>query len=226
MDCWGRPQTCWQLAGNSTQFSPTSNPGCPKTFVQLSGSEVLPLDIWRSALFSQLSFPNLAALSGCSLRPPQWCNPVFIRNIVKGQYYFPRSPHPGFCFLTSRLLSCCASGTWSWSQLTSPARPEPQRLDNWREKSQDQLLSIDFKTVFITFTALHGLAPSYILDLLKPDDPGRCLSSSASPLLASPTARWSQKATRHLLLNIIWAKAGRIFESPLKTHFYRKSFLE
>ena len=44
---------------------------------------------------------------------------------------------------------------------------------------------ITFKIAVITFKALHGAAPSYITDLIKPYTPGRLLRSSNQFLLST-----------------------------------------
>ena len=44
---------------------------------------------------------------------------------------------------------------------------------------------ITFKIAVITFKALHGAAPSYITDLIKPYTPGRILRSSNQFLLST-----------------------------------------
>ena len=96
---------------------------------------------------------------------------------------------------------------------------------------------IDFKLLLITFKALHGLAPAYIPDLLKPYEPGRCLRSSGRTLLATPTARLVTKGDRAFSVRApqLWnslpedlrlADTVHSFKSRLKTYFYRKAFLE
>ena len=49
---------------------------------------------------------------------------------------------------------------------------------------------ITFKIAVITFKALHGVAPSYITDLIKPYAPGRLLRSSNQFLLS--TSKFNQ----------------------------------
>ena len=45
---------------------------------------------------------------------------------------------------------------------------------------------ITCKIAVITFKALHGAAPNYITDLIKPHTPGRLLRSSSQLLLSKP----------------------------------------
>ena len=49
---------------------------------------------------------------------------------------------------------------------------------------------IDFKILVLTFRALNGQAPQYILDLLKPYSAGRTLRSSGQNLLVVPKTRY------------------------------------
>ena len=48
---------------------------------------------------------------------------------------------------------------------------------------------IDFKILLITFKAQHGLAPTYILQLLTPCNPSHNLRSASLSLLAVPRSR-------------------------------------
>ena len=48
---------------------------------------------------------------------------------------------------------------------------------------------IDYKILLITFKAIHGIAPQYICDLLKPHPAPRALRSSDANLLAIPPTR-------------------------------------
>lgn len=55
---------------------------------------------------------------------------------------------------------------------------------------------IDFKILLIAFKPLHGLAPSFIFDLILPYMPVRTLRSSGRRLLTVPGARLKTKGVR------------------------------
>lgn len=95
---------------------------------------------------------------------------------------------------------------------------------------------VDFKILLLTFKALHGLAPSYLTDLLKPYVPDRNLRSSDSALLVVPKSRLITKGDRAFSIKAprLWnslpkdlrlASSVTTFKSLLKTHFYKKAFL-
>ena len=94
---------------------------------------------------------------------------------------------------------------------------------------------IDFKILLITFKALHGLAPSYIKDLLKPHKPQRILRSADKALLDPPDTKLVTQGDRAfsarapflwnaLPLNLRLADSVTSFKSLLKTYMYRKCF--
>ena len=95
---------------------------------------------------------------------------------------------------------------------------------------------IDFKILLITFKAQHGLAPTYISQLLTPCNISRNLRSASLSLLAVPRSRLATQGDRafsvraprlwnSLLDEIRLANSIPIFKSLLKTYFYRKAFL-
>ena len=95
---------------------------------------------------------------------------------------------------------------------------------------------VDFKILLLTLKALNGLAPPYIVDLLEPHVPGRCLRSSNAALLVVPRTNLVTKGDRAFAARAprLWNKlphdvrvAGSltIFKSKLKTLFYREAFL-
>ena len=95
---------------------------------------------------------------------------------------------------------------------------------------------IDFKILLITFKALHGLAPSYIKDLLVPYKPERNLRSANKALLEPPEVNlvtqggraFSARATvlwNTLPTGLRFADSVSSFKSRLKTHLYIKCFL-
>ena len=97
-------------------------------------------------------------------------------------------------------------------------------------------LRIDFKILLITFKAQSGLAPSYIKDILIPYEPARSLRSSDRALLTIPKSRLKTKWDRVFAIRAprLWNAlpeeirlAGSVnsFESLLKKHFYRLSFM-
>ncbi len=57
-------------------------------------------------------------------------------------------------------------------------------------------LRINFKILLITFKALHGLAPCYILDLLTPYEPVRTLRSLGRGVLSIPESRLISRGDR------------------------------
>ena len=94
---------------------------------------------------------------------------------------------------------------------------------------------IDFKIILTTFKALHGLAPSYILDLLPPKENVRILRSSNKGLLKVPVTRRKTKGDRAfaVVAPTLWnalpltlknAESVDIFKSMLKTFLFRKHF--
>ena len=94
---------------------------------------------------------------------------------------------------------------------------------------------IDFKILLITFKALHGLAPSYIADLLKPYEPARCLRSADKALLEPAKINLVTQGGRAFSARApeLWnalpvalrrAETVSIFKSLLKTHLYIKCF--
>ena len=55
---------------------------------------------------------------------------------------------------------------------------------------------IDFKILLLTFKALNGLAPQYLMDILEPYTPERCLRSSELGLLKPPRSKLVTKGDR------------------------------
>ena len=94
---------------------------------------------------------------------------------------------------------------------------------------------IDFKILLITYKAFHGLAPSYIQELLTPYTPIRNLRSSSGNLLAVPKSRLKSRGDAAFAVRAprLWndlpeelrlANSLSSFKSMLKTHLYRKAF--
>ena len=95
---------------------------------------------------------------------------------------------------------------------------------------------IDFKILLITFKALHGLAPVYILDLLPPKQNKRALRSSDKGLLEVPATNLKTKGDRAFaaVAPTLWnalplplknAVSVERFKSMLKTHLFRQHFV-
>ncbi|XP_041848233.1 uncharacterized protein LOC121644403 [Melanotaenia boesemani] len=95
---------------------------------------------------------------------------------------------------------------------------------------------IDFKILLITFKALHGVAPTYICDMLSPYVPGRCLHSSGQSLLTVPPSRLLTRGDRAFSVRApkLWnslpeelraANTVSTFKAKLKTYLYRMAFL-
>ncbi len=56
---------------------------------------------------------------------------------------------------------------------------------------------IIYKILLLTFKSLHGLAPTYLSDLLSPYTPSRLLRSSGGELLCVPRSRLSSMGGRY-----------------------------
>jgi hypothetical protein len=94
---------------------------------------------------------------------------------------------------------------------------------------------IDFKILLLVFKCLHGLAPTYLRDLLKQYTPARTLRSTNSYLLQVPKSRLKSYGDRAfpivgprlwnaLPLNIKNCETITSFKSALKSHLYKLAF--
>ena len=94
---------------------------------------------------------------------------------------------------------------------------------------------IHFKTLLITYKALHNLAPPYLSDLLEPYTPSRSLRSSEAGLLDPPKAKlktWGHRAFsvaaptlwNELPKRIRDAPSLSTFKTALKTHLFTIAF--
>lgn len=94
---------------------------------------------------------------------------------------------------------------------------------------------IEFKTLVITYKALHNLAPSYIYDLLSGYVPTRFLRSSSTGLLVTPKFRLSTMGARAfscaaprlwnaLPSHIRQADTVNSLKKLLKTYLFKKAF--
>ena len=94
---------------------------------------------------------------------------------------------------------------------------------------------IIFKVLLVTFKALHGLAPSYIGNLIKKYNPCRSLRSSSKGLLAVPTSNLQTYGDRAFsiaapkLWNSIPTEVRTIdslsqFKTFLKTYLFKVRF--
>ena len=94
---------------------------------------------------------------------------------------------------------------------------------------------IQFKLLVITYKALHGLAPTYICDLLHVYSPSRSLRSEHSLLLTVPRTKLSTYCDRtfqklaallwnSIRMNIKAAESVDIFKKHLKTHLFCQAF--
>ena len=96
---------------------------------------------------------------------------------------------------------------------------------------------IDFKILLFTFKSLHGLAPSYLADLVKPYIPERALRSANQHLLIPPNrpnglrsrgdrafAAAAPRLWNSLPLAIRCTNSIESFKSQLKTYFYSLAF--
>ena len=95
---------------------------------------------------------------------------------------------------------------------------------------------IDFKLLVLVFKAYHGLAPSYICDLVERYSPRRSLRSSAKNLLQVPQYNLKTYGLRAFSINgpILWNSLPAdlrsitcltLFKTKLKTHLYSQSYL-
>ena len=93
---------------------------------------------------------------------------------------------------------------------------------------------IKFKVMLLTYKALHGEAPSYILNLLVPYNPDRSLRSSDQNYLVEPRviSKYGERAFaacaprlwNTLPLQIRDSSTTCAFKSSLKTLLFRKAF--
>ena len=94
---------------------------------------------------------------------------------------------------------------------------------------------VQFKILVLTFWALHGQAPFYITELIKPYSPARSLRSSEQNLLMVPQTCFktrgdrSFKATAPRLWNELPLDLRSLvsidaFKKQLKTYLFQKAF--
>lgn len=92
----------------------------------------------------------------------------------------------------------------------------------------------DFKVLLLTYKALKGSAPSYLVDLLHPYVPRRALRSQDSGLLTIPKVKktvgeraFAFRAPtlwNRLPLDIRQAGSVEIFKAKVKTHLFTVAF--
>jgi hypothetical protein len=94
---------------------------------------------------------------------------------------------------------------------------------------------IEYKIILLTFKAMHGAAPQYILDMLKPKPTPRALRSSDANLLAVPTTRTKTYGDRAFSASApkLWNKLPDdlraftelpAFKSALKTFLFKSAY--
>ena len=94
---------------------------------------------------------------------------------------------------------------------------------------------IEFKVLMYTYKALHGVAPSYLSELLHPYVPNRHLRSADKDLLVIPKTRLTSYGDRafsasapclwnRLPVSIKESNSVEIFKKRLKTHLFEKAF--
>ena len=94
---------------------------------------------------------------------------------------------------------------------------------------------IQFKVLTMTYKALNGLAPKYLMDLLKPYTPGRALRSADHALLSIPKTRTKKYGSRtfsfvaptlynSLPLDIHQSTSLATFKSKLKTYLFIQAY--
>ena len=93
---------------------------------------------------------------------------------------------------------------------------------------------IIFKILLMTYKILHGLAPSYIAELISPNDNNRQLRSSSQDLLKETTTKnaFGDRAFQHAAPKE-WNKIPKFirdcetlddFKAKLKTELFKKSY--
>uniref|UniRef100_A0A8C5BDZ8 Reverse transcriptase domain-containing protein n=1 Tax=Gadus morhua TaxID=8049 RepID=A0A8C5BDZ8_GADMO len=91
---------------------------------------------------------------------------------------------------------------------------------------------IQYKTLLLTYKALHNLAPSYLCDLLQEYTPSRSLRSTSAGLLCIPTSRLTSMGARSFSCSAprLWnslpphikqSDTISTFKSQLKTHLFK-----
>ena len=94
---------------------------------------------------------------------------------------------------------------------------------------------VQFKVLTLTFRALHGQAPDYLIDLLTPYVPSRALRSADQGLLVIPRTKMITKGDRAFqsVAPKLWnalpcglrtAASVDIFKKQLKTFLFQKAF--
>lgn len=94
---------------------------------------------------------------------------------------------------------------------------------------------IDFKVLLLTFKALHGLAPSYLTELIETYTPARSLRSQSKHLLLVPHTRLKSFGDRafakaapvlwnSLPLHIRTCDSLPSFKSLLKTYLFQRAY--
>ncbi|KAJ8397435.1 hypothetical protein AAFF_G00439840, partial [Aldrovandia affinis] len=94
---------------------------------------------------------------------------------------------------------------------------------------------VDYKVLLLTYKVLHGLAPSYLTDLLHPYNPPRSLRSQDAgnlvvPRISKNTAggrAFSYRAPllwNSLPISVKESDTVSIFKSRLKTHLFSLSY--
>lgn len=94
---------------------------------------------------------------------------------------------------------------------------------------------IDFKLLLLVYKSLHGLAPTYLSDLLIGYKTGRTLRSSTQNLLKVPRTKLSQKGDRAfgVVAPKLWnslpphvrdADSVHVFKVQLKTHLFEMAY--
>ncbi len=94
---------------------------------------------------------------------------------------------------------------------------------------------IIYKILLLTFKSLHGLAPTYLSDLLSPYTPSRLLRSSGGELLCVPRSRLSSMGGRSfsVMAPKVWNSLPLClrsittlheFKSKLKTYLFNQYY--
>ena len=96
---------------------------------------------------------------------------------------------------------------------------------------------VNFKILVITYRALHGQAPQYLIDLVPRYEPQRALRSADQGLITAPKTNLKTKGDRafQAVAPNLWnmlpqalrdAPSVDIFKNKLKTLFFEQAFID